>query len=236
MEHQVIDFKEESNGLLHAKRSEPSENGILFTQEQYLLQLLNNEVPSKIEFERAINNQVYDISGELHFQALPEDRGFHYSDDNYVALLCARLLVSRSIEDFPQFFWNQDISPNFTERMKNSGLQPRSITFISMIKGGFLNILLLPLTSLIYFFVVMVSALSSSTDNSGNNLHWSRLMTLQVLGPWYLEAYARFTLWFREKVIFPIRENSTLNQFKDYFKFSDGMEHPNLTLARKIYE
>jgi hypothetical protein len=199
----------DSDGLLHVHPGEPSENGILFSSEYWMLRLLLEKKvsceekwydecedhrallsESKDRIERAIGaTEKYDEKNKLFFDPLPTDKNpsdGHFSHDNMTGLHVMRLLVDARTKQLPTAYWN-----------KRMWWHPRDWAFYAMAQAKPFSFLLFPLVAL----AALTSAFRKREITSGKMLLWLRLNALQLNKSFIVSRLARLTFNICERIM-----------------------------------
>lgn len=162
----IMNYFDEYN-LLHAKKDEVSENGILFLAEYVLLRKLQFGKLNVYDIIRALQSNIVTLSPP-RYQANPPERGDHYSHDNMTGMYCLSLLTGQDlVKSLPVVRWNS-----------RWWLHPRDIAFYLSCKYPKLFIFLAP----ILLLSLIVSLMKPKAHTSGRMLWFLRLNTLTIKG------------------------------------------------------
>ena len=202
--------------LLHVKRGQFSENGVLFATQYYLLRFLNQNISVKdmLDAQDTFHNTIK----KGFFDPNPSDdnkEDCHFSHDNMTALYCLGHLLGMDLKKLPISLWNG-----------RNWYHPRDLIFYNVMQENKLSYLLMPLLCIISF----VSALSSKGRTSGKMLLWLRLNILKRHKNLFIRSFASQTL----KLCLRVMPNEGMVEVSSiYFKKKD---HPVNVEMRRLYD
>ena len=202
-------------GLLHVQPNEPSENGILFASEYYVLEKIHNH--PIYEGDKALRNTRIN---EVTFQANPPEQGNHFSHDNMTGYKCLTYNMYGSDGLTPILKWNDRF-----------WLHPRDIIFYLILRlEGLCGFLLL--LSLLPF--LLFSLMKRRQVTSGKCLWFLRLTTLSLSHDPWLSTLADLYLVLTTLILSVAHGNEPwIDVFSIYFKNPD---HPIRSQIEEIYE
>lgn len=229
----------DENGLLHVKKGEYSENGILFAAHWLMLLLLldpglKTRAKEFFNVQESICNRCikkYWRDGKIGFWYDPNpndenDSFCHFSHDNMTGLYS---MLNCQLNNFPTLRWNHRL-----------WLHPRDVIFYSIMHKRIWSYFFLPLL----WIMAYISCRKEREHTSGKCLWWLRLQTLKLHGnkvvSWFGEKMYRdmTELLLREhyydlfRVLDGKKEHVWINVFSIYFKEKD---HPVNVLMREYY-
>lgn len=192
----------DENGLLHVKKGEYSENGVLFLAEYELLRRLNGKKPLDLQATIA------KIEKDDFFDPNPTDNNHsdcHFSHDNMTGLYLLNLLQGNNISHLPTIRWN-----------KRNWLHPRDIIMYNHLKTGFFLAIFISIAAII-------SAMADKSKTSGKILAFVRLQMLMRYGNFASKLLSRLTYKIFCAIINKKHRGGLRNVFNIYFAEGD---HP----------
>ena len=214
----------DENSLLHVKRGEYSENGVLFTAHYQMLSRLLGKVGGTTHDRMGVYRTFgYNEITRKHFfdpnPAHDNDENSHFSHDNLTGLHCyMKTIGDNAINRLPTFRWNN-----------RNWLHPRDIIFYSIMKEKKWAYLL----SLVLVIASVISCVAPRGKTSGKCLWWLRLQTLKLHPNKLLSLIGSSTLKLVENVMSKEHGDKVwIDTFSIYFAEPD---HPVNELIREYY-
>lgn len=224
----------DENGLLHVKRGEYSENGVLFAAHCSMLKMLTGQawyykIPTNV-----VRSGWFDPN-----PADNNDINSHFSHDNMTGLYATFQMIYRNTKDLPVCRWNNRF-----------WLHPRDLLFYSLMHNKVWSVAGLPFL----FLAAWLSARKPRESTSGKCLWWLRLQTLKLHKWSIVRKFANKTLKFVESILVknhktrvykePIKtEVGALNVYYEVASWVDvfqiyfrDYEHPVNQLMREYYK
>ena len=206
-------------GLLHVQPNEPSENGILFASEYYVLERVHNH--PIYEGDKALrNSSLHSEDSEVLYGANPPEYGGHFSHDNMTGFKCLHYNLYGTDGHTPILKWND-----------RWWLHPRDIIFYLILRleglcGFLLLLLLLPF--------LLFSLMKRREITSGKCLWFLRLTTLSMSQCPWLSSVATVYILLSNLILSVAHGSEPWDDiFSIYFK---NPMHPIREGIREIYD